>query len=122
MAYTYLHVLIVGGIIVGAVGDELLLAHPDHVTGAGVAAIRGGPALYLAGNAPFKWVTNDRRGPPLSHLVGLFLLCVLLPFALGHYLSALALGAVTNGILVVVAVWESVALRRPVSATRPVVE
>ena len=98
-----------------------MLAHPDHVDGAGVAVDPGGPALYLVGNALFKWVTNDRRGPPLSHLVGLLLLCVLLPFGLGHYLSALALGALANG-MVVVAISESVALRRPVVARHPVVE
>jgi low temperature requirement protein LtrA len=121
-AYTYLHVLIVAGVIVGAVGDELMLAHPDHVTGAGVAALVGGPALYLVGNALFKWVTNDRPAPPLSHLVGLALLAVLLPFALGHHLSALALGTVANAILVVVAVWESVALRRPAVAPRAAAE
>jgi low temperature requirement protein LtrA len=121
-AYTYLHILIVAGIIVGAVGDELLLAHPDHATDAGVAVILGGPALYLAGNAWFKWVTNDRRGPPLSHIVGLVLLAVLVPFALGHYFSAFALGTLANGALVLVAIWESVALRRPAIARRPVVE
>jgi low temperature requirement protein LtrA len=37
-AYTYLHALIVGGVIVGAVGDELLLTHPEHLSGASVAA------------------------------------------------------------------------------------
>ena len=115
-AYTYLHALIVAGVIVGAVGDELMLAHPDHLTGAGAAAILGGPALYLVGNALFKWVTNDRRAPPLSHLVGLVLLAVLVPFALGHHVSAVAVGAGANAILVIVAAWESIALRRPVPA------
>jgi low temperature requirement protein LtrA len=117
-AYTYLHALIVAGVIVGAVGDELMLAHPDHVTAAGVVAIIGGPALYLVGNALFKWVTNDRRAPPLSHMVGIVLLAVLALFAVGHHFSGLALGAAANGILVVVAVWESFALRKPVAARR----
>jgi len=112
-AYTYLHAPIVGGVIVGAVGDELLLSHPEHLTGAGIAALIGGPALYLAGNALFKWVTNDRRAPPLSHGAGLALLLALLPVALGHYVSALALGALASGVLVMVAAWETAALRRP---------
>jgi low temperature requirement protein LtrA len=116
MAYTYLHALIVAGIIVVAVGDELVLAHPDHLTGAGAAALIGGPALYLAGNALFKWVTNDRPAPPLSHLVGLALLAALAPVGLGHLVSALALSAATTGVLVLVAAWESLALRRPVRA------
>jgi low temperature requirement protein LtrA len=115
IAYTYLHALIVAGIIVAAVGDELVLAHPDHASGAAVAAILGGPALYLVGNALFKWVTNDRRAPPLSHLVGLALLAALLPVGLGHHVSALALAAAATGVLVLVAAWESVALRRPLA-------
>ena len=112
-AYTYLHLLIVAGIIVCAVADELVLAHPGHATDAGIAAILGGPTLYLLGNALFKWVTNDRRTPPLSHLAGLLLLFGLMPFAFAHVMSALALGATTTAILVLVAAWETVALRRP---------
>ncbi|MBC7988952.1 MAG: low temperature requirement protein A [Luteimonas sp.] len=113
VAYTYMHIPIVGGIIVCAVADELILGHPEHVADAGIAAILGGPALYLLGTALFKWVTNDRRGPPLSHLIGLWLLFVLTPFAFGHALSALQLAAATTAILLLVAIWESLALRRP---------
>jgi low temperature requirement protein LtrA len=111
LAYTYVHVLIVGGVIVCAVADELALAHPDHASNAGIAAILGGPALYLAANALFKWVTNDRRGPPLSHLVGLALLAASVPFALSHAFSALGLATVTTVVLLLVATWETVALR-----------
>ncbi|MEP7043235.1 MAG: low temperature requirement protein A [Dokdonella sp.] len=110
LAYTYIHVMIVGGIIVCAVADEITLVHPGHAEAGAIAVILGGPALYLAGNALFKWVTNDRRGPPLSHLVGLVLLLALLPFA--QALSALALGACTTAVLMLAAVWETIALRR----------
>ena len=99
----------------GTVADELVLVHPEHASDAGIVAILGGPLLYLVGTACFKWATNDRRGPPLSHLVGMALLLVLLPAALAHWFSALALGAMTTGILMLVAAWESVALRRTVA-------
>ncbi len=112
LAYTYLHLLIVAGIIVCAVADELSLAHPEHASNAGIVAILGGPALYLLGNALFKWVTNERRTPPLSHLIGLLLLFAVAPFAFAHLFSALALAAFTTGVVVLVAVWESLALRR----------
>jgi low temperature requirement protein LtrA len=112
-AYTYIHLLIVGGIIVCAVADEIVLMHPGHAEDAGIVVILVGPALYLLGNALFKWTTNDRRGPPLSHLAGLTLLLVLVPFAFSHALSALALGAITTAILMTVATWETLALRRP---------
>jgi low temperature requirement protein LtrA len=110
-AYTYLHLPIIAGIIVCAVADELVLAHPDHLTAAGTATILGGPALYLIGTAGFKWVMNDRKLPPLSHVVGLVLLALLLPVALAHLVSALVLSALTTVTLVVVAAWESLAVR-----------
>jgi low temperature requirement protein LtrA len=118
IAYTYVHVLIIAGIIVCAVADEIVLVHPGHADGAGVAAILGGPALYLAGNLLFKWVTNDRRGPPLSHLAGLLLMLALVPAALSFHLSALALGAATTVVMMLVAAWETLALRRPARAAR----
>jgi low temperature requirement protein LtrA len=118
IAYTYLHALIVGGIIVCAVADEVVLAHPGHASDAGLVAILAGPAIYLVGTATFKWVTNDRRAPPLSHLVGLLLLLALVPLAFAHWLSALALGALTTAVLIVVAAWEHVALGMPARTSR----
>lgn len=113
LVYTYLHALIVGGVIVSAVGDEIVLVHPGHATTAGVLAIFGGSILYLLGNALFKWATNDRPVPPLSHLAGIGILSAALPVALNGGLSTLALGMFATSVLVLVAVWESVALRRP---------
>ncbi|CAO3422915.1 low temperature requirement protein A [Azospirillum doebereinerae] len=113
IAYTYLHVPIVAGIIVGAVGDEMMLAHPHGPASPTAAAvIVGGPALYVLGTALFKWVAYDRILPPLSHLVGLGLMALL--YALSAGLSALALGAATTAALVLVAVWETRALKAAV--------
>jgi low temperature requirement protein LtrA len=54
-AYTYLHVLFVAGIIVSAVGDELVIAHPsERMSGAEVAAVVAGPAIYLLAHALFR--------------------------------------------------------------------
>ena len=116
IAYTYLHALIVAGVIVSAVADELVLVHPDHASDAGILAIIAGPWLFLLGNALFKWVMADRLLPPLSHLVGLGLLLVLLPMALNHLFSALVLGALTTVVVIVVAAWETVALRESPAA------
>ncbi|MFJ3006130.1 low temperature requirement protein A [Pseudomonas fluorescens] len=112
IAYTYLHVLIVAGVIVSAVADELVLVHPDHASDAGILVIVGGPWLFLLGNALFKWVMSDRPLPPLSHVVGLVLLALALPLALHQWVSALMLGALTTAIVVLVALWESLALRQ----------
>ncbi|WP_083419460.1 low temperature requirement protein A [Pseudofrankia sp. BMG5.36] len=50
--YTYLHLPIVAGIVLSAVGLELVIAHPhDELHLAGALATCGGPALLLAGLA-----------------------------------------------------------------------
>lgn len=114
LAYTYMHAPIVAGVIVCAVADELVLVHPGHASAAGIAAIFGGPALYLLGCMLFKWVTNDRRAPPLSHLIGILLLIVLVPITSLLHWSALAMSAVTTAVLITVAVWEHCSLRKEV--------
>ncbi|MEO7916965.1 MAG: low temperature requirement protein A [Dokdonella sp.] len=118
IAYTYIHVLIIAGIIVSAVADELVLTHPDHAETATVWALLGGPALFLTGTALFKWVTNERPTPPLSHLIGLLLLGLLVPIAVSKHVSALALCLASSSVLIVVAVWELRAVSKaPVKST-----
>ena len=53
--YTYLHVVMVAGMIVSAVGDELVIAHPtEELHGAEVAAVVAGPAIYLLAHVLFR--------------------------------------------------------------------
>jgi low temperature requirement protein LtrA len=53
--YTYLHVVIVAGVIVAAVGDELVIAHPtDELPGRELAVVVAGPAIYLVAHALFR--------------------------------------------------------------------
>lgn len=55
LAYTYLHIPMVAGIIVAAVGDELAIAHPLGHAGPEIAAtVLGGPAIFLLGHLLFK--------------------------------------------------------------------
>jgi low temperature requirement protein LtrA len=114
LSYTYIHVLMVAGIILGAVSDEIMLKHPEgHHDLATTLVLTGGPALFLAGCLLFKWTTAGR--PPLSHLVGLGLLAVL--FLVAPSLSAIMLGAAANLVLVAVAAWETVSLSGDTQAT-----
>lgn len=54
-AYTYLHIPIVAGIIVNAVGDELVIAHPTEKLPADeLAVLAAGPILYLLGHIAFR--------------------------------------------------------------------
>jgi low temperature requirement protein LtrA len=109
-AYSYVHVVIVAGIIVCAVADEVVLLHPDHGGNAAFLAILGGPACYLLGAAWFKWLMNDRRTPPLSHVIGLALIAMLAWPAFTHAITPLICGIATTLIFGVVACWEAVAL------------
>jgi low temperature requirement protein LtrA len=53
--YTYLHVVFVAGIIVSAVGDEIVIAHPSEpLSNPEVAAVVAGPAIYLLAHALFR--------------------------------------------------------------------
>jgi low temperature requirement protein LtrA len=110
LAYTYLHMPIVAGIIVAAVADELVLKHPSgHSDLKTVLSAIGGPLLFLFGTILFK---HSFRGfLQLSHGVGIIALCVLAWFA--GDLSPLWLSTATSAIMIVVAVWESVSLRSP---------
>ena len=105
--YTYLHIPIVAGIIVGAVGDELVLSHPHHGSPAALAAIIGGPLLFLCGTATFKWMAQGRTLPPLC----IALLLVLAALAVPLHLSPLLAAGLTVLVLLCVAVWESCVLR-----------
>jgi low temperature requirement protein LtrA len=108
LAYTYLHMPIVAGIIVSAVADELVLKHPHgHSDLRTVLSAIGGPLLFLVGTILFK---HSFRGfLQLSHGVGIIALGVLAWFASG--LSPLTLSILTTAIMIVVAVWESISLR-----------
>ncbi len=53
--YTYLHVVLIAGIIGWAVGDELVIAHPtDVLPAAEVVVLVAGPAIYLLGHVLFR--------------------------------------------------------------------
>jgi low temperature requirement protein LtrA len=115
LAYTYLHMPIVAGIIVSAVADDLVLTHPG-----GLSDIRtklcaiGGPLLFLVGTILFK---HTIRGfLQLSHGVGIIAFAVLAWFAGG--LSPLLLSALTTLIMIIIAVWESVSLRSGAAETQ----
>jgi low temperature requirement protein LtrA len=107
LAYTYLHMPIVAGIILAAVADEIVLKHPygDSDLKTVLSAI-GGPLLFLVGTILFK---HSIRGfLQLSHGVGIIALAVLAWFA--SDLTPLMLSLLTTVLLIVVAVWESISL------------
>ena len=107
LAYTYLHLPIVAGIILSAVADELVLNHPSgHSDIRTILSATGGPLLFLLGTVLFK--QTFRGFLQLSHGAGIIALGVLYFFAGG--LSPVVLSCLTTAIMLVVAVWESISL------------
>lgn len=105
LVYTYVHLLLIIAIVLVAVADEFVLAHPHgHTSIATMVAMIGGTALYLVANILFKWLVF--RGHPLSHYIGLGLLAALcfVAFVVPPSMVALA----TTLILVIVAIQETV--------------
>ena len=107
LAYTYLHMPIIAGIILAAVANELVLTHPaEHSDLKTVLSAIGGPLLFLVGTILFK---HTFRGfLQLSHGAGIIALGILAWFASG--LSPLLLSMLTSAIMIVVAIWESISL------------
>ena len=103
-AYTYAHIPIVAGIILSAVGDEVLLAHPTgHTDPAHAAAVLGGPALFLVGSMLFNRMMCGAY--PRSHLSGLVLIAA--AALLSPWATPLALGIATVAVLAGVGAWET---------------
>jgi low temperature requirement protein LtrA len=102
--FHYVHVTLIAGVIVTAVGDELMVHHPDgHVDLAAACVIVGGPLLYLLGNAAYKKVIYGWFPP--SHVFGVAMLSLL--FAAAFVTDRLMVGGFATLILIVVAAWQS---------------
>jgi low temperature requirement protein LtrA len=106
-AYTYLHMPIVAGVIVTAVGDELILAHPlEHSSLSAILTVVGGPMLFLFGNQAFKWTTAGVKYPPFSHFIGLAVLTIVGVAACVLHWQLLVIGIVSTATLIGTALWE----------------
>jgi low temperature requirement protein LtrA len=112
-AYTYLHIPIVGGIMLTAVGDELVIAHPGeplHLAGALVAL--GGPALYLGGLMAFgASIGHPQRWPRVAVVL---LLLAAIPLAADA--DGLLVAGLTTALLAALVVTEQVGRQ---SSSRP---
>ena len=107
--YTYLHVVIVAGIILTAVGDELVIAHPtDELADAELAAVVCGPALYLLAHVALRLRMTGTIGR--RRLAGV-LACLAIG-AIGTFASALVVAGSLFAVLVAVIVADQVAAAR----------
>ncbi|MFE9654938.1 low temperature requirement protein A [Micromonospora sp. NPDC006431] len=74
----FAHWIMILGIVLTAVGYELVIPHPlGHTMPAWAAVILGGPALYVAGRAHFEYVVFARVSRP--RIIGVLILIAAAP-------------------------------------------
>lgn len=109
--YHYTHVTMVAGIILNAVASELVVAHPHgHTTLTSALVLGLANVFYLGGNALYKTVVYGRV--PRSHVVAVLVQLALIPVFMKWHLATA--GAVATALLLVVAVWEGLCVKRVV--------
>ena len=115
-AYTYLHVVIVAGILLSAVGDELVIAHPtEQLPDAEVAVVVSGPALYLLAHVALRLrMTGTIGGRRFAGALA----CLAIG-AIGTFASALVVTSLLLVVLVAVIVGDYVAASRRRSRGEP---
>ena len=102
-AYTYLHLPIVAGIIMVAVADDLLVAHPTStLSAAGIVMTVGGPAIFLAGESLFRLRMIGSVSP--KRILAVIALAAL--GGVGTLVPALALSLAVAVVLIALSLWE----------------
>lgn len=106
-AYTWIHLAIIGGVVLLSVGDKEALSHPHERGLAPALAVLGGPLLFLVGTALFRWVLEKRWAR--SQLAGIAALALLTIVAATVVpLDALTLSVCASALLAGVAAGETV--------------
>ncbi|NHO32774.1 low temperature requirement protein A [Acetobacter fallax] len=101
--FHYIHAVLISGIIVTAVGTDLLLENPmEHAEGAPAIVMIAGPVIYLLASAVYKRVAC--QGFPRSHLLGAAALAIV--GMAGGYLPMLALAGLATLVLLAVGMTE----------------
>ena len=99
------HLLMALGIVATSAGSELVLIDPSgHAKPAWVAAMLGGPALYLAGRSVFEHVAFARVSRPRP--IGILVLAAIAPVMVG--LPPLGVAAAAAAVLLGVAVSDAI--------------
>jgi low temperature requirement protein LtrA len=108
-AYTYLHVVIVAGILLSAVGDEIVIAHPtNELSTAEVIAVVCGPALYLLAHVALRLRVAGTISP---RRLGGAVACLAVG-AIGIFAPGLVVGALLLAVLVGVIAGDQIAAHR----------
>jgi low temperature requirement protein LtrA len=104
-AFHWVHVLMIGGIIVAAAADEFLVVDPGRDAHRPIQwLVLGGTALFLGAHALFKAVVWRVASWP--RIVAVAVLLALVP--LGPQMTVLGLSAVTLAVVIVVAITDRI--------------
>jgi low temperature requirement protein LtrA len=109
LAYTYIPLIMVLGVVLAAVAEALMMKDPNGPVGAWAAGLACGSfAVYMIGNALFRRAVGGQW--LVSHAIGALALVALFP--LHPLLSAIELGWIVNGVTILVVIADEVVWRR----------
>lgn len=103
LIYNAIHLVLVGAIIICAVGDELVVTLPKEDMGVEVILVLiVGPIIYLLANSAYKYVTC--RKIALSHVIAMLALGLLL--LLSYHISLLLMNILNTSVFIFVIVFD----------------
>lgn len=103
LIYNAIYIVLVGALIICAVGDELIVAHPEQEMRAEVVFVLIiGPIVYILANSIYKYVTC--RMLPLSHIIAVVALALLLPWP--YHISLLTMNILVTSVFIFVIVFD----------------
>lgn len=103
LIYNAIHIVLVGALIICAVGDELIVAHPEQEMRAEVVFVLIiGPIVYILANSIYKYVTC--RMLPLSHIIAVIALALLLLWP--YHISLLTMNILVTSVFIFVIVFD----------------
>lgn len=103
LKYHSVHVVLIGAIIMSAVGDELVVHHPfGDISPEGIFVIIIGPVIYLAANMLYKWYTYHIIAR--SHIAGIAALLLIIPFT--PLLNLLIINALSVLVFIFISIYE----------------
>lgn len=116
LKYHAVHIVLVGALVVCAVGDELVVNHPQgSVDGAALLTLVAAPCVYIFANLLYKKLITGRV--PRSHLLAGAALAALLPLA--PLLTRLELNAAVTAVFFGIIVFDYLPSRKQKAPARP---
>jgi low temperature requirement protein LtrA len=106
---SHLHLILIAGLVISAASEDVIVSHPvGHNNIVWVAAIAGGPAVFLVGRMLLDKLTFSRVAR--SRVVGLLLLAVVVPTTVA--IPPMLVTTTVNVVLTLVVISDTISWRR----------